>query len=356
MSLQKILFVDRDGTLIEEPEDFQFDALHKLALLPDVIPSMLELKAAGFRFVMVTNQDGLGTPSFPQEDFEGPHQALLKIFSSQGIAFDDVLVCPHLPDQACGCRKPNIALVRDYLASPTLDRHHSLVVGDRETDLQLAKNMGLRGIRVGPKGVSWPEVVLSVQGVRRQAAVTRKTKETAITVAVDIDGPGATQVNSGIPFFDHMLEQLARHGRFGLRAHINGDLQVDEHHTVEDTALCLGQALREAVGDKVGIERYGFVLPMDEALAEAAIDLSGRPLLVFEGTFPRDTVGALPTELVSHFFRSFADSLGATLHVTVHGDNTHHMVEACFKAVARALGQAMAESGKGGLPSTKERL
>jgi imidazoleglycerol-phosphate dehydratase/histidinol-phosphatase len=267
--------------------------------------------------------------------------------------FDEIFVCPHLPSDACGCRKPKLGLLRDYLARNALDPQRSAVIGDRETDLELARNLGIDGILIGEaEEHSWPRAAQRVLGKLRAASVRRTTKETAIDVDLALDVAGPIEVHTGIGFFDHMLEQIAKHGGFSLKLRCVGDLHIDEHHTVEDTALALGQALREALGDKRGIGRYGFVLPMDEAEARVSIDLAGRPYAVFEGTLGRDTVGQLPTELVPHFFRSLADTLGAAVHVQVTGSNTHHMIESCFKGIGRALRMAIRKEGTE-LPSSK---
>ncbi len=355
MSLRKILFVDRDGTLIREPEDEQVDSLAKLDLVPQVIPALLELAGAGYRLVMITNQDGLGTDSFPEPDFRAPHEAMLRLFNSQGVHFDEVLVCPHFPSDGCACRKPQLGLVRPYLTAGDLDLARSYVIGDRDSDLQLAVNMGIGGLRLAPEagGLSWPELSRQLLEQPRRGQVQRDTRETRIAVEVDLDRPGRVEVDTGIGFFDHMLEQLAKHGGFSLKLQVDGDLHVDEHHTVEDSALALGSALRQALGDKVGIARFGFLLPMDESRAQVAVDLSARPYLVFEGSFAREAVGGLPTELVPHFFRSLAESLGATLHIALRGENAHHMIEGAFKAVAQALRQAFAANRSGELPTTK---
>jgi len=350
------LFIDRDGTLIEEPADEQVDSYAKLRFMPGVVPALIALQAAGYRLVMVTNQDGLGTPSFPTDRFSGPHGLMMQLFESQGIAFDDVLICPHVPTDGCDCRKPGTALADAYLARAPMDPARSYVIGDRATDLELARNLGIGSIRImrdaGPEA-TWAAVAASlVRAPARRARVERRTRETDIEAEVDLDVESPVAIATGIGFFDHMLEQVARHGGFSLTLRCRGDLAVDEHHTVEDCALALGQALREALGDKRGIARYGFLLPMDESEAQVALDLSGRPYPVFEGNFGRDQVGGLPTELVPHFFRSLGDSLGAAIHVSVRGENTHHMVEACFKAVGRALRQAVRVEGRE-LPSSK---
>jgi imidazoleglycerol-phosphate dehydratase/histidinol-phosphatase len=349
----RILFVDRDGTLIEEPADHQVDSLEKIRFMPGVFAALTELKRRGLRLVMVTNQDGLGTASFPRPTFEAPHEFILQAFRSQGIEFDAVFVCPHFQADGCECRKPKTGLVQDYIRDADVDLEGSAMIGDRETDLQFARNLGLRGLLVrtnGSDSETWPEVVRSLTA--RQAQVDRRTKETDIKVRVDLDATAPIQVVTGIGFFDHMLEQLAKHGGFALELTCQGDLQIDEHHTVEDCALAVGEALRRALGTKVGIARYGFLLPMDEAEAKVAIDLSGRALARFEGRFNREQVGGLPTELVPHFFHSLAESLRAAVHVSVTGENSHHMIEACFKGVGRALRQAFRRESDE-LPTTK---
>jgi len=351
-SSRKILFLDRDGTLIAEPPDHQIDSVEKFVLLPGVIPSLLSLRDAGWRFVMVTNQDGLGTKSYPKRKWVQIQNLLLGILSSQGVSFDAVLMCPHFEKHRCACRKPQLGLVKDYLADPSWDRKRSRVVGDRDTDILLAKNMGIGAIKMG----TWPDIARELLGERRVGEIVRKTKETQITATVDLDGMGTAKVSTGIGFFDHMLEQLAKHGGFDLTLSANGDLHIDEHHTVEDAGLAIGAALRQALGDKVGVGRYGFTLPMDETLASAALDLSGRAFFKFDGKFPRESVGGLSTEMVPHFFRSLSDALGATLHLSVTGENSHHMVESCFKAVGRALREAARAGASRGLPSTKGAL
>lgn len=356
MNAQPTLFIDRDGTLVEEPPDEQVDRLDKVRFMPGVVPALLALRDAGYRFVMVTNQDGLGTPSFPEADFKGPQALIMQLFESQGVRFDAVLICPHRPADGCNCRKPQTTLVDAYVAANPIDAARSYVIGDRETDLELAARLGLKALRVAVDGgpdEHWNAIARCLaQRPPRRAQVTRKTRETAIDVRVDLDQESPVHIATGLGFFDHMLEQVARHGGFALELSCVGDLHIDEHHTVEDCALALGQALREALGDKRGIARFGFLLAMDEAQAQVAIDLSGRPYAVFEGRFARERVGELPTELVAHFFRSLGESLGAAIHVSVRGENTHHMVEACFKGVGRALRQAFRVEGSE-LPSSK---
>ena len=353
-----ILFVDRDGTLIEEPDDFQVDALDKLRFCRDVIPAMLRLRDAGYAFVIVSNQDGLGTPAYPQADFDGPQALMLQVFESQGITFRDILIDRSLPADNAPTRKPGLGLVTPLLRDRGIDWARSAMVGDRDTDLAFADNLGIRGFQLRGRfggGWDWPAIAHALVDAPRQARVQRETRETRIRVDIDLDAATPPRISTGLPFFDHMLDQVGTHGGIGLCIEAEGDLHIDEHHTVEDTALALGQALREALGDKRGIGRYGFTLPMDDTLASAALDFGGRPWFDFEGTFRRERVGDLPTELVPHFFRSLCDAAALNLHLQVRGDNDHHKVEACFKAFARALRAAVARTGCA-LPSTKGAL
>ena len=324
------LFIDRDGTLIEEPTERPLDSLARVRFMPGVFAALAEASRRGYRLVMVADQDGLGCAA---------QQFILETFSSQGIDFEAVLLCPDL--------------LQPYLREHEVDSQTSAVIGDRDTDLEFAANLKVRGITVRRHGApheTWPAALQDL--IARRAHLLRQTNETRIEVRVNLDAALPLQVDTGIGFFDHMLEQLARHGGFSLELTCRGDLDVDEHHTVEDCALALGEALRRALACKAGIARYGFLLPMDEAEARVAIDLAGRAFAQFSGRFARETVGALPTELVSHFFRSLAEALGAAIHVSVTGENTHHMIEACFKGVGRALRQALRREGTQ-LPSTK---
>lgn len=351
-----ILFVDRDGTLIEEPDDFQIDRYEKLRFVAGVIPAMLRLRDAGYEFVMVTNQDGLGSDAFPQADFDGPHALMLQVLESQGIVFRDILIDRSVPADNAPTRKPGIGLALPLLQDRSVDWARSAMVGDRETDDAFARNLGIRAFRLRTPQFGgewdWDGIAHALADAPRTARVVRKTRETRIEVDIDLDRATDPRVASGLGFYDHMLEQLGKHGGFALELRCEGDLHIDEHHTVEDCALALGQALREALGDKRGVGRYGFTLPMDESLATAALDFSGRPYFVFDGEFARERVGDLPTELVPHFFRSLCESAGLNLNLQVRGDNDHHKVEACFKATARALRQAIRREGSA-LPSTK---
>jgi imidazoleglycerol-phosphate dehydratase/histidinol-phosphatase len=357
--MKPILFVDRDGTLIEEPADFQIDAYEKLRLVKDVIPAMLKLRDAGYEFVIVTNQDGLGSEAYPQASFDGPNDLMLQIFQSQGVLFRDVLVDRSWPHDNAPTRKPGIGLMLKYLQDRNIDWARSAMVGDRSTDIQFADNLNIRGFQLRTEQFGgewdWNGIAHELADTPRRALVQRNTKETRIRVELDLDGAAEAHISTGLPFFDHMLEQIGKHGGFSLDIRAEGDLHIDEHHTIEDTGLALGQALREALGDKRGIGRYGFTLPMDETQASAALDFSGRPYLLFEGQFQRERVGDMPTELVAHFFRSLCDASGLNLHLSVRGDNDHHKVEGCFKALARALRQAIRREGNA-LPSTKGAL
>lgn len=362
----KVVFLDRDGTLIVEPPDEQIDSLDKLELIPGIIEGLRLLKDRGYELVMVTNQDSLGTERFPTAAFEGPQNKLLRILQGEGVTFAHIFVCPHVPADSCDCRKPKTALVTDFLREHKPDLSQSYVIGDRETDVQFGLALGCKTIRLSTPVTSdatyvTPDFVDACRYIlrtSRTAHVERKTLETNITADIALDGSGTHTINTGIGFFDHMLAQLSKHSLIDIAVIVNGDLHVDEHHSVEDTGLVLGAAIRSALGDKRGIARYGFVVPMDESLAQVTLDLSDRPYFSLEGGFERENVGELPTESVEVFLRAFADGLRANLHINVTGRNDHHKIEAIFKSLARTLKQAVAVDAQAPsiLPSTKGTL
>lgn len=369
---KRIMFIDRDGTIVKEPDDEQLDSLDKLEFVPKVIGSLSFLrKKTDFEFVMATNQDGLGTESFPEEDFRPSQELILKTLAGEGVTFDDILIDPSMPADNAPTRKPHTGMFGKYM-SDEYDLPGSYVVGDRRTDVELAWNLGCRAILLQDdmsclddvlKSVcvlatsDWSRVADFIFAGERRTSVNRKTAETDISITLDIDGTGKCNIDTGIGFFDHMLEQIGRHGGMDLTIRVKGDLNVDEHHTIEDTGLALGQCLAKALGDKRGIERYGFTLPMDDCLAQVALDFGGRPWLVWDAEFRREMVGTMPTEMFFHFFKSVSDAAGMNLNIKAEGTNEHHKIEGIFKAFARALKSAVRRDMTNfQLPSTKGML
>ncbi len=352
--MRKLLFIDRDGTLLDEPEDYQIDSLAKVSFVKNAIPSLLLLKAKGYRFILVSNQDGLGTTSFPASDFEPAQKLLMDTLKSCGLEFDDILICPHFAQDKCACRKPSTGLLKSYIREG-FDYENSAVIGDRDTDLELAERLGVRGFKLSPE-IQWRDIVAALGQPSRKAVRVRKTKETSITVKLDLDTFSPPRISTGLRYLDHLLEQIAYHASFEIEIDAKGDLDVDDHHTIEDIALAFGEALRQALGDKWGIGRFGFTLPMDECRAECLLDLSGRPYSLYEAKYSRDKVGDVSTEMLTHFFRSLADGMRSTIHLTITGENNHHIAEAGFKAFGRALGQAIRILPNNALPSSKGQL
>ena len=363
--MKKVLFIDRDGTLvIEPPEDYQLDSLEKLEFYPGVFQSLSQIVTElDFELVMVTNQDGLGTASFPEDTFWPAHNKMLQACTKEGIRFDEVLIDKSLPEDNAPTRKPGTGMLHKYIHG-NYDLGNSFVIGDRLTDVQLAKNLGCQGILLSEEKdknavlttTSWNEIYKFLKGQSREATVIRKTNETEISVSLNLDGDGQGQISTGLGFFDHMLDQLARHGNLDLEIMVNGDLEIDEHHTIEDVAITLGEAFSKALGSKKGIERYGFLLPMDDCLAQVAIDFGGRPWLVWQAEFKREFIGEMPTEMFFHFFKSFTDAAKANLNIKAEGDNEHHKIESIFKAFAKAIKMAVARTNSGAVPSTKGTL
>ncbi len=374
--MKKVLFIDRDGTLIKEPADYQVDDYAKLEFYPGVFKYLGKIaEELDYALVMVTNQDGLGTESYPEDQFWPAHNLMMQSFRGEGILFDEVIIDKTFAHENAPTRKPNTGLLQHYL-SGAYDLSASFVIGDRLTDIQLAKNLGARGIwlntdpELGASEVSgdqkaldevialttldWKDIYEFLRRDSRSARVHRVTKETDILIELDLDGSGVMDNDTGIAFFDHMLDQLARHSNSDLRVRVKGDLHIDEHHTIEDTALALGEAFRKALGDKRGIQRYGFCLPMDDCLAQVALDFGGRPWLVWEADFKREMIGAMPTEMFFHFFKSFSDAAACNLNIKAEGTNEHHKIEAIFKAFAKAVKMAKTRDlSSQELPSTK---
>lgn len=355
---QRILFIDRDGTLIEEPADEQIDSFEKLKFVPGMICNLAFIRQLqDFRFVMVSNQDGLGTSSFPEETFWPIHNFIIQTLEGEGITFDEQLIDRHIPEDNSPMRKPGTGMLTHYLNNPAYDLKNSYVIGDRESDRQLAENIGCKALILGDEGVDWDYIAEILFAGERKAEVRRKTHETDIEVKLNLEGNGHCDIQTGLGFFDHMLEQIGRHGMMDLTILTKGDLYVDEHHTIEDTALALGECLNKALGDKRGIERYGFALPMDDCLCQVALDFGGRPWLVWDAEFHRERIGEMPTEMFQHFFKSLSDAARMNLNIQARGENEHHKIEGIFKALARALKMAVHRDIRHfELPSTKGSL
>ena len=376
--MKKVLFIDRDGTLTLEPNDFQLDSFDKLIFYPNVFQYLSKIaKELDYELVIVTNQDGLGTSSFPENTFWPIHNFILQSFENEGVVFDQVFIDKSFPKDQQPTRKPGTELLKSYIDNPAYDLENSYVIGDRLTDMELAKNLGCKGILIDTdtergaaevtdaaldavivlKTQLWEEIYQRLLLKDRKVTLTRNTKETKIVIALNLDGSGQSTIDTGIAFFDHMLDQLARHGQMDISIQTKGDLEVDEHHTIEDTAIALGETFALALGNKLGIERYGFTLPMDDALAQVAIDFGGRNWLVWEAEFKREMIGKMPTEMFFHFFKSFADGAKANINIKAEGDNEHHKIEVIFKAFAKAIKVAVKrDSSKMILPSTKGML
>jgi imidazoleglycerol-phosphate dehydratase/histidinol-phosphatase len=358
MKQQRILFVDRDGTLIEEPEDEQIDSFAKLKFKKGVIKNLgFICQHLDFRLVMVSNQDGLGTASFPEDTFWPVHNFILQTLEGEGIVFDDQLIDRHFPEDNSPMRKPGTGMLKKYMDNPEYDLAGSYVIGDRDSDAQLAENLGCKSLILDRDGMTWEKITELLFAGERIAEVHRVTKETDVYVRINLDGSGKTDVSTGLGFFDHMLDQIGKHGMMDLTIHTKGDLNVDEHHTIEDTALGLGECIAKALGDKRGIERYGFCLPMDDCLCQVALDFGGRPWLVWDAEFHREKIGEMPTEMFLHFFKSLSDAAKMNLNVKAEGENEHHKIEGIFKALARSLKMAVRRDiYHFELPSTKGAL
>jgi len=375
--MKKILFIDRDGTLALEPSDYQLDALDKLIFYPEVFTYLGKIaKEMDYELVMVTNQDGLGTDSFPEDSFWPTHNFLLKSFENEGVVFDAIHIDRSFPAEHSPNRKPRTGLLEKYQNASIYDLANSFVIGDRITDMELAKNLGCKGLFIATdealgaeeagegieasialKTTAWEEIYRFLKLEQRIVKQQRTTHETDVTLELNLDGTGKSAISTGIAFFDHMLDQLARHGGMDISLSVKGDLEVDEHHTIEDTAIVLGEAFAEALGNKLGIERYGFCLPMDDCLAQVGIDFGGRNWLVWDTEFKREMIGQMPTEMFMHFFKSFTDSAKANLNIKAEGTNEHHKIEAIFKAFAKAIKVAIKrDPDKMILPSTKGSL
>ena len=340
--MKRLLFIDRDGTLIEEPADEQIDDFAKLKFTKGVFRNLNFIRQhTDFEFVMVSNQDGLGTDAFPEDTFWPVHNFILQTLEGEGISFDEILIDPHFPEDNAPTRKPNTGLVEKYMNDPDYDIANSYVIGDRETDRKFAENIGCKSLILSDEGMSWDKICELLFAGERTAEVKRTTKETDIHVKVNLDGTGQCDISTGLGFFDHMLEQIGKHGSIDLLIHTKGDLEVDEHHTIEDTAIALGECILTALGNKRGIERYGYCLPMDDCLCSVALDFGGRPWLVWDAEFHREKIGEMPTEMFLHFFKSLSDAAKMNLNIKAEGQNEHHKIEGIFKALARSLKMAV---------------
>ena len=355
--MKKILFIDRDGTIIREPDDEQIDAFEKLQFVPRAISSLAFLRQhTDYLFVMVSNQDGLGTPAFPEDTFWPVHNFILDTLRGEGVEFDDILIDPHFPEDNHPNRKPGTGLLGKYINNPEYDLANSFVIGDRESDEKLAQNLGCKFLCIKDE-TSWEKAAELLFAGERIVEISRKTKETDITVRLNLDGTGKCDIETGLGFFDHMLEQIGKHGMMDLYVRCNGDLNVDEHHSIEDTGIVLGECILKALGEKRGIERYGYSLPMDDCLCQVALDFGGRPWLVWDAEFKREKIGEMPTEMFLHFFKSVSDAAKMNLNIKAEGDNEHHKIEGIFKAFARSIRMAVKRDiYHYQLPSTKGTL
>lgn len=363
--MKKVLFIDRDGTLvIEPPIDYQLDSLEKLEFYPGVFQYLARIATElDFELVMVTNQDGLGTVSFPEDTFWPAQNKIIKAFENEGVRFSEILIDKSFPEENEPTRKPGTALLKHYIKG-NYDLENSYVIGDRNSDVQLAKNLGAKAIFIGIyknqdatlTTTSWKEIYTFLKALPRKVTVQRTTNETQISVTVNLDGSGKSIISTGLGFFDHMLEQISKHGNLDLNIEVQGDLHIDEHHTIEDVAITFGEAFLKALGSKKGIERYGFLLPMDDCFAQVAIDFGGRPWLVWEADFKREKIGEMPTEMFMHFFKSFSDQAKCNLNIKAEGENEHHKIEAIFKGFAKAIKNAVSKTEYYSIPSTKGTL
>lgn len=356
--MKRILFIDRDGTLIEEPADEQIDSFGKLKFTRGVFKNLAFIRSKlDFEFVMVSNQDGLGTEAYPEDTFWPVHNFIMQTLEGEGITFDDELIDRHWPADNSPMRKPGVGMVRKYMDNAEYDLANSYMIGDRDTDRQFADNVGCKALILGQDGMTWDKITEILFAGERTAEVKRTTKETDIYVRLNLDGTGKCDISTGLGFFDHMLEQIGKHGMMDLTVKTKGDLYVDEHHTIEDTAIALGECLFKALGDKRGIERYGYTLPMDDCLCSVALDFGGRPWLVWDAEFKREKIGEMPTEMFLHFFKSLSDSAKMNLNIKAEGSNEHHKIEGIFKALARSLRMAVKRDiYHYELPSTKGML